>query len=46
VDGDGDGDGDHTANTVQANEIKLQGFKVSKTNVQVRNQQRVIGSGI
>ena len=45
-DGDGDGDGDHAANTVQANGIRLQGFKFSKTNLHVQNQQRAIGSGI
>jgi len=45
-DGDGDGDGDHAANTVQANEIRLQGLKVSKTNLQVQNQQCAMGSGI
>jgi len=29
-DGDGDGNGDQAANTVQANEIRLQEFKVTK----------------
>jgi len=33
-DGDADGNGDHVANTVEANEVWLQGFKVSKTNLQ------------
>ena len=45
-DGDGDGDGNQAANTVQANEIRLQRFKVTKNNLYVQNQQHAISREI